>query len=133
MTGSRVLNRGTNTGIGRAFGRRAFLKSTTIALAGMCGGLGSTVGNRPSAIAAETLKTLRMGYPEVRHARSSEDDGRAGEAARAARHRRHLDGVPGRTKADGGDKPRQHRLRYHRRCAADRRAGCRYTIRLRRA
>ena len=62
MTGSRVLNGGTNTGIGRALGRRAFLKSTTIALAGMCAGLGSTVGNRPSAIAAETLKTLRMGY-----------------------------------------------------------------------
>ena len=62
MTGSRVLNGGTNTGIGRALGRRAFPKSITIALAGMCAGLGSTVGNRPSAIAAETLKTLRMGY-----------------------------------------------------------------------
>src|SRR5512132_2779808 len=36
-------------------------RAGTFALAGMCAGLGSTVGNRP-AIAAETLKTLRMGY-----------------------------------------------------------------------
>jgi hypothetical protein len=79
MTGPRVPNGGANTGIGRAFERRAFLKTITIALAGMCAGLGSTVGNRPSANAAETLKTLRIGYQKYGTTTARQDaDPRAG-------------------------------------------------------